>query len=81
MREATSEINDRASKLTGQLLAFARQQTLKPDPFDVGGQVQRVIELPFFLRPGLQSRRNFAIRPATPEPTLAGSIPRSLIWP
>jgi signal transduction histidine kinase/CheY-like chemotaxis protein len=43
--EAISETVDRASKLTGQLLAFARQQTLMPEAFDVGQQVQKVIEL------------------------------------
>ncbi len=43
--EAISETVDRASKLTGQLLAFARRQALKPETFDVGGQVRSVIEL------------------------------------
>lgn len=32
--EAISETVDRAAKLTGQLLAFARRQTLKPEIFD-----------------------------------------------
>lgn len=32
---AISETVDRATKLTGQLLAFARRQTLKPEVFDV----------------------------------------------
>ena len=35
----------RAVKLTGQLLAFARQQPLIPEVFDVDRQVQSVIEL------------------------------------
>ena len=35
----------RAAKLTGQLLAFARQQPLTPEVFDVDRQVQSVIEL------------------------------------
>lgn len=43
--EAISETVDRASKLTGQLLAFARRQALKPETFDVGNQVQTVIDL------------------------------------
>jgi signal transduction histidine kinase len=51
--QAISETVDRASKLTGQLLAFARQQTLKPEAFDVGTQVRYVIEL---LSPLLGSR-------------------------
>lgn len=51
--EAISETVDRASKLTGQLLAFARQQTLMPEAFDVGQRVRKVIEL---LSPILGSR-------------------------
>jgi signal transduction histidine kinase len=43
--EAISVTVDRASKLTGQLLAFARRQSLKPETFDVGGQVRIVIDL------------------------------------
>ncbi|WLI46294.1 response regulator [Pseudomonas beijingensis] len=37
---AVSETVDRASKLTSQLLAFARRQPLKPEVIDVGKQVQ-----------------------------------------
>ena len=43
----------RAVKLTGQLLAFARQQPLIPEVFDVYGQVQSVIDL---VKPLLGSR-------------------------
>ena len=43
--EAISDTVDRASKLTGQLLAFARRQALKPETFDVGRQVRGVIDL------------------------------------
>ena len=43
--EAISDTVDRASRLTGQLLAFARRQALKPEPFDVGRQVATVIDL------------------------------------
>ena len=43
--EAISDTVDRASKLTGQLLAFARRQALKPETFDVGSQVRSVIDL------------------------------------
>jgi CheY-like chemotaxis protein len=35
----------RAAKLTGQLLAFARRQTLKPEIFDVGRSVQTLSEM------------------------------------
>ena len=34
--DAVSDTVDRAAKLTGQLLAFARRQALKPEAFDVG---------------------------------------------
>ena len=43
--EAISDTVDRASKLTGQLLAFARRQALHPEVFDVGRQVLSVIDL------------------------------------
>ena len=43
--DAISETVDRAAKLTGQLLAFARRQALAPEPFDVGEHVQNVVEL------------------------------------
>ena len=41
--EAISLTVTRATKLTGQLLAFARRQALKPEIFDVGGNVTAVI--------------------------------------
>ena len=40
--EAISDTVDRAAKLTGQLLAFARQQPLKPEIFDVASQIASV---------------------------------------
>ena len=43
--EAIVETADRAAKLTGQLLAFARRQPLKPEVFVVGERVQSVVEL------------------------------------
>ena len=43
--DAISETVERASKLTGQLLAFARRQPLKPQVFDVGTQVEAVAQL------------------------------------
>jgi CheY-like chemotaxis protein len=36
---------ERASKLTGQLLAFARRQPLKPQTFNVGTQVEAITQL------------------------------------
>jgi signal transduction histidine kinase/CheY-like chemotaxis protein len=35
----------RAAKLTSQLLAFARRQTLKPEVFDVGGRMQSLHDM------------------------------------
>jgi PAS domain S-box-containing protein len=43
--DAISNTVERASKLTGQLLAFARRQPLKPQVFDVGAQVEAVVQL------------------------------------
>ena len=43
--DAISETVERASKLTGQLLAFARRQPLKPQVFNVGNQVDAVAQL------------------------------------
>ncbi|KAA2236693.1 PAS domain S-box protein [Salinarimonas soli] len=37
--DAISDTVDRASKLTGQLLAFARRQALKPEVFDVSARL------------------------------------------
>nr|WP_249128038.1 hybrid sensor histidine kinase/response regulator [Bradyrhizobium lablabi] len=43
--EAISDTVNRAAKLTAQLLAFARRQTLKPELFDVGESVQMLSEI------------------------------------
>src|SRR5262249_37469256 len=43
--DAISDTVERASKLTTQLLAFARRQPLKPQVFDVGAQVENVAQL------------------------------------
>ncbi len=43
--EAISDTVTRASKLTGQLLAFARRQALMPETFDVGASVQSIGEM------------------------------------
>jgi two-component system NtrC family sensor kinase len=43
--EAISDTVTRAAKLTAQLLAFARRQTLKPELFDVGQNVQMLGEM------------------------------------
>jgi PAS domain S-box-containing protein len=43
--DAISDTVERASKLTAQLLAFARRQPLKPQIFNVGTQVESVAQL------------------------------------
>jgi CheY-like chemotaxis protein len=56
--EAISETVERASKLTAQLLAFARRQPLKPQVFNVGDQVESVAQL---IRPLVGSRIRIAV--------------------
>ncbi|MGL9619262.1 ATP-binding protein [Bradyrhizobium sp. U531] len=54
----------RAAKLTSQLLAFARRQTLKPEVFDVGERMQSLHDM---LAPLLGSAIEIAMRlPAEP---------------
>src|SRR4051812_575756 len=43
--DAIADTVTRAARLTGQLLAFARRQTLKPELFDVGHNVQMLSEM------------------------------------
>ena len=43
--DAISETVDRAAKLTGQLLAFARRQALKPEVFDAAKRIGTVTEM------------------------------------
>ncbi|WP_162806186.1 PAS domain S-box protein [Sphingosinicella terrae] len=43
--EAISDTADRAAKLTGQLLAFARRQALKPEIFNVGDQISAISDM------------------------------------
>ena len=40
-----TETIERGSKLTGQLLAFARRQALNPEVFDVGQRLQTVVDM------------------------------------
>jgi signal transduction histidine kinase/CheY-like chemotaxis protein len=51
--DAISETADRATKLTSQLLAFARRQPLMPEIFDVGAKVEGTARL---IRPLVGSR-------------------------
>ena len=43
--DAIGETADRATKLTAQLLAFARRQSLKPEIFDVGRSVLQIADM------------------------------------
>ncbi|KMO41486.1 PAS domain-containing protein [Methylobacterium aquaticum] len=43
--DAVSDTVDRAAKLTGQLLAFARRQALKPEVFEVGERLRAAAEM------------------------------------
>jgi PAS domain S-box-containing protein len=43
--DAISDTVDRASKLTGQLLAFARRQALSPEVFEVGARLRAVADM------------------------------------
>src|SRR5262249_39842634 len=57
--DAISETVERASKLTAQLLAFARRQPLKPEVFNVGAQVDNVVQL---IRPLVGGRIEISVR-------------------
>ncbi|CAO3410130.1 PAS domain-containing protein [Azospirillum largimobile] len=43
--DAITDTVDRAAKLTGQLLAFARRQALKPEVFDVPERIQAITDM------------------------------------
>ncbi len=43
--DAVSDTVDRAAKLTGQLLAFARRSALKPEVFDVGARLGGIADM------------------------------------
>ena len=76
--DAISDTVERASKLTGQLLAFARRQPLKPQVFDVGAQVEAVAQL---IRPLVGGRIRIEVDISTTpialrSPTSRSSRPR-----
>ena len=62
--DAISNTVDRASKLTGQLLAFARRQPLTPEVFGVGLQIEGIVQL---MRPLVGGRVQIGIEIADAE--------------
>ena len=62
--DAISDTVDRASKLTGQLLAFARRQPLVPQVFNVGAQVESIAQL---IRPLVGGRIKIDLDLCMPE--------------
>jgi len=56
--DAISDTADRAARLTGQLLAFARRQALKPEVFDAASRVRSIADM---LQTVLGSRVQLAI--------------------
>jgi len=62
--DAISNTVDRASKLTGQLLAFARRQPLTPEVFDVGLQIEGMAQL---IRPLVGGRVQIGLEISDPE--------------
>ncbi|QIG92635.1 hybrid sensor histidine kinase/response regulator [Bradyrhizobium sp. 6(2017)] len=62
--DAIAETVERASKLTAQLLAFARRQPLNPEVFNVGTQVDSVTQL---IRPLVGGRIHIEIRIDDPD--------------
>ena len=62
--DAISQTVERASKLTAQLLAFARRQPLKPQVFNVGAQVESVARL---MRPLVGGRIQIDVRIGDPN--------------
>lgn len=62
--DAISDTVDRASKLTGQLLAFARRQPLTPQVFNVGAQVESIAQL---IRPLMGGRIHIELELCDPQ--------------
>ena len=62
--DAIADTADRAARLTGQLLAFARRQALRPEIFDAGLRVTSIAEM---LRSVLGSRIRLEINADCPD--------------
>lgn len=62
--QAISDTADRAAKLTGQLLAFARRQALKPELFDAASQITGIADM---LRTVLGTRIQLTLSVGCPD--------------
>ena len=62
--DAIADTADRAARLTGQLLAFARRQALRPEVFDAGLRITSIAEM---LRSVLGSRIRLEIDADCPD--------------
>jgi PAS domain S-box-containing protein len=62
--DAISDTADRAARLTGQLLAFARRQALRPEVFDAGARITSITDM---LRSVLGSRIDLEINADCPD--------------
>ena len=62
--DAISDTADRAARLTGQLLAFARRQALRPENFDADSQITSITDM---LRSVLGSRIELEIDANCPD--------------
>lgn len=62
--DAIADTADRAARLTGQLLAFARRQALRPEVFDAGAQINSITDM---LRSVLGSRIELEINSDCPD--------------
>ena len=60
--DAIGETSDRAARLTGQLLAFARRQALTPERFDVGVSLREVLNMVTTLTGVAYCRRSRSAR-------------------
>ncbi|MCA1196446.1 PAS domain-containing protein [Sphingomonas sp. R647] len=69
--DAISETADRAARLTGQLLAFARRQALRPEVFDAEQRITAIAEM---LRSVLGSRITLTIHGECPDCFLEADI-------
>ncbi len=61
--DAIADTADRAAKLTGQLLAFARRQVLRPEVFNAAARVETVADM---LRTVVGSRVDLVVDPVCP---------------